>query len=84
MGVQDAAQAHPTPADLLDGQSVSADVQRQATVFFRDYCAEQAELFHALDQFGGVLVVMFHLLGHRINVPANELADGADDATLGF
>ena len=84
VGVQDAAQAHPTPADLLDDQGVGADVQSQAAVFLGDDGAEQPQLLHAFHEFEGILVVVFHLLSNGTHFPAHKFSDGVDDAALGF
>ena len=82
--IQDAAQAHPTAADLLDDKGIGRDIQLQTAVLLRDNRSEQAQLLHPLHQLEGVFVGVFHILRHGLHLPAYELPDGGHHAALRF
>ena len=82
MGVDDAGDAHPAARDLLDRQRVGQQRLAQAAVLLGDHQAEDAELLEALDDLGGVLVLVLELGGHREDLGLDELPHRLEDLFL--
>ena len=80
--VDDAGHAHPAAGDLLDDQGVREQRLAQPAVLLGDHQAEDAELLEALDDVGGVLVLVLQLGGDRQDLLLDELADDLEDLLL--
>ena len=82
MGVDDAGDRDPAARELFDDHRVGRQVEPHAAVLLGDRDAEQAELFHLLDDLlrEGVLVV--EVLGVGDDLLVGELADHLGDVAL--
>src|SRR5438046_98138 len=75
MRVEDAREAHPAAAELLDDHRVGGVVEAEAAVLERDGGAEEPELLHALDQRLRVLVGVLVAARDRHHLALDEAPD---------
>jgi len=80
--VDDAADRHPAPRDLLDDERVGEQRLAQAAVLLRDHQAEDPHLLHALDDVRRVLVAVLELGGDGQDLLLDELAHQLDELVL--
>src|SRR5204863_329335 len=73
--VEDAREAHPAAAELLDDHRVGGVVEAEAAVLERDGGAEEPELLHALDQRLRVLVGVLVAARDRHHLALDEAPD---------
>ena len=82
VGVEDARERHPAPAELDPGQRVGHQVEPGAAVLLGNGEPEQAELLHPLDDLLGELVPVLELVGDRDDLLLDEVPNGLDDGAL--
>jgi hypothetical protein len=75
-------QPHPAACELLGDEGVALGGDRHLTPGFLDGQAEDAELFHLLDQLLGVGVVVLEVAHDRPDLAIDELAHRGDDETF--
>ena len=80
--VEDAGQGHPHPRDALDDHGIDRGRKPEPAVVLGDGGAEEAELAHALDDLGGIEVVMLELVDMGLHVALEEALDAREDRVL--
>ena len=76
--VEDAGDGHPVARDAHHDLGVGAGRQAEPAVLRRDGGAEQAQLLHLLDGFGGIAVGVVVFLGDRLDLLLDPPVDGGE------
>ncbi len=82
MRVDDAGDADPAPAELLDDHRVGRQIETHAAVLLGDRHPEQPELLHLLDDRLGEAVLVVVVLGVGNDLLVGELAHHLADRLL--
>ena len=82
VGIEDAREAHPASAQLLDDPRVTAHRQAEPAELLGDRRTEEAEFLHAVGQGLRVFVAVFEVACDRHHFLLDEGADAGDDVVV--